>query len=458
MQKRFKSYLVMAVACHIILIMAANSKAAELFLSPDTVFLTNGVGEEFDLELRVDAATTDLKLYQALILFDPAKLDTVSISEGPMLKSVPSGQTMFYYFLENFDTTLRVQSLILGYGLAVNGPGLLATIRLKVLDTGTVMLNIYHHELRNIDNNLMTSTAVGSVVFLNYPPQQFDLLTPIDGEVMERYPGDQLTLEWEETQSVYPGEGISYRVEYSTSPAFNLGETITYSGVGISRQAIEADDLEEGTYYWRVTAVGDLYGFEQLNRQEVESFQFVRNYHQPQPFNLVSPAEGTEIDMPGIDSVQFDWEDAGSANPDDTTSYILYLGPNPALPTGAVVIDSSVTISELSIEIGSLPRGEWHYWRVEARNRYGSSTWSTSVNSVMFSGCCTDATMGNVDCAGIIDIGDVTVMIQNLFITLNEPCCFDEADIDLTGLVDIGDLTMLISSLFITLNPLQECP
>lgn len=72
--------------------------------------------------------------------------------------------------------------------------------------------------------------------------------------------------------------------------------------------------------------------------------------------------------------------------------------------------------------------------------------------------CCTGPTTGNVDCTGIIDIGDVTVMIQNLFITLNNPCCQDEADIDQSGLVDIGDLTVLISSLFITLNPMPDCP
>lgn len=72
--------------------------------------------------------------------------------------------------------------------------------------------------------------------------------------------------------------------------------------------------------------------------------------------------------------------------------------------------------------------------------------------------CCIGPTVGNVDCAGIIDIGDVTVMIQNLFITLNDPCCEEEADVDQSGLVDIGDLTIIISSLFITLNDMNPCP
>lgn len=72
--------------------------------------------------------------------------------------------------------------------------------------------------------------------------------------------------------------------------------------------------------------------------------------------------------------------------------------------------------------------------------------------------CCANETVGNVDCTGIIDIGDVTVMIQKMFITLGDFCCEDEADMDFSGLIDIGDLTLLIHSMFITLNPLPSCP
>lgn len=72
--------------------------------------------------------------------------------------------------------------------------------------------------------------------------------------------------------------------------------------------------------------------------------------------------------------------------------------------------------------------------------------------------CCEGSSVGNVDCTGIIDIGDVTETIQKLFITLDGFCCDIEADIDQSGIIDIGDLTMLIQSLFITLNPLPACP
>jgi parallel beta-helix repeat protein len=73
--------------------------------------------------------------------------------------------------------------------------------------------------------------------------------------------------------------------------------------------------------------------------------------------------------------------------------------------------------------------------------------------------CCTGPTMGNVDCQGIIDVGDVTEMIKLLFISVGQEfCCEEEADLDFSSVVDVGDLTMLIQSLFITLDPLDPCP
>jgi hypothetical protein len=80
------------------------------------------------------------------------------------------------------------------------------------------------------------------------------------------------------------------------------------------------------------------------------------------------------------------------------------------------------------------------------------------LSIIIDAGCCTEPTMGNVDCEGLIDIADVTRLIQVLFITLDDPCCDEEADLDLSGVIDVGDLTELIASLFITMEPLPACP
>jgi hypothetical protein len=75
--------------------------------------------------------------------------------------------------------------------------------------------------------------------------------------------------------------------------------------------------------------------------------------------------------------------------------------------------------------------------------------------------CCLDIT-GNVDGDGeeLIDIGDLTALIQFLYIPPNpEPICLEEANCDGIGDVDIGDLTGLIQYLYIPPNPVPApCP
>ncbi|MBD3256841.1 hypothetical protein GF377_00310 [candidate division GN15 bacterium] len=77
-------------------------------------------------------------------------------------------------------------------------------------------------------------------------------------------------------------------------------------------------------------------------------------------------------------------------------------------------------------------------------------------------GCCTGPSVGNVDGSpdDAVTLGDLTVMIDHLFITLAPLACPDEGNTDrsLDGKVSLGDLTVLIDHLFITLDPLPPCP
>ncbi len=75
-------------------------------------------------------------------------------------------------------------------------------------------------------------------------------------------------------------------------------------------------------------------------------------------------------------------------------------------------------------------------------------------------GCCI-ANVGNVDNdpGDQVDIGDLTALINNLFITFEPIACVAEAncDGDPGNNIDIGDLTALINNLFITFDPLPAC-
>ena len=74
--------------------------------------------------------------------------------------------------------------------------------------------------------------------------------------------------------------------------------------------------------------------------------------------------------------------------------------------------------------------------------------------------CCGGMT-GNVDCdpQDIVDLGDLTRLIDYLFISFDPLCCPEEANIDgdPEGLIDLGDLTALIDYLFISFTPPAEC-
>jgi len=77
----------------------------------------------------------------------------------------------------------------------------------------------------------------------------------------------------------------------------------------------------------------------------------------------------------------------------------------------------------------------------------------------IFVDCCVGL-QGNIDCDAedVVDVTDIQVLVDNLFLSLTPLCCFNEADLDANGEVDITDLSLLIDNQFLTLTPLSPCP
>ncbi len=81
-------------------------------------------------------------------------------------------------------------------------------------------------------------------------------------------------------------------------------------------------------------------------------------------------------------------------------------------------------------------------------------------------GCCLPPTVGDVDQSGGVDITDVSVLIDNQFLTLTPLNCEEEGNINYPGsghattdtVVDITDLSLMIDNQFLTLTPLPPCP
>jgi hypothetical protein len=263
------SYLLGLVTVACLVFGTGTAYGARIFLAPDTVRLINPIGTEVDLALQVDAATTNFKLYTISILFDPTKIDTVSISEGPLLAS--GGTTVFHKRLENNDSVLVIEGLILGYLTCVNGPGVLANIKLKVLDTGKVDLAILYHETRDCNNNLFTSDANGSSLFFNYPPVPFILTTPGSDQTLSGVGcgKDSATFKWMRSRSVYPGETVSYKLEYCANEAFTPP---VFTVNGLLDTTYRGGIPSPGKIYWRVTAKGSLYNWERRSTPWPDSF------------------------------------------------------------------------------------------------------------------------------------------------------------------------------------------
>ncbi|MBD3257027.1 hypothetical protein GF377_01245 [candidate division GN15 bacterium] len=101
-----------------------------------------------------------------------------------------------------------------------------------------------------------------------------------------------------------------------------------------------------------------------------------------------------------------------------------------------------------------------------ADGNQGDFIYTTSVNVTEEPAppCCL-ADRGNVDGSGddAVTLGDLTIMVDHLFISLDPIDCWEEGNLDGSlpegpGSVTLADLTILIDHLFISLDPLPACP
>lgn len=77
--------------------------------------------------------------------------------------------------------------------------------------------------------------------------------------------------------------------------------------------------------------------------------------------------------------------------------------------------------------------------------------------------CCVGARDDIDGSPGEATLGDLTALIDHLFISLASPLCWEEGNFDASlpdgpGSITLGDLTVLIDHLFVSLAPLPACP
>ncbi len=443
-----KSYLSGLVVAVLVIITALGARAQTIYLDPPVEYVTTGIGAEFELELRVDTAVTSMRSFTYYVDFDASMIDTVFVSEGPLLPSSGSMSYFFKYIVG--DTSLQLEGMVMGAGVDVAGPGVLATIRIRTLDTGYVNMAVAQHRIRDVNADLITSTAEGAEIFIDIPPEEFNLVSPIGGETVSRFPGEEFDITWNSSSTVYPGDGIEYTLVYALDPGFTIGTT-TIGGLVDTVYTVQANDLITSQYFWYVVANSSLYGFERRSTPTYDSLYFSFGVTEPTAFGLIWPAEADEVDLYGHDYITFDWETSTSDVPGDTITYVFYLGPDPGVPTGAVIIDTVKHFSEIDIPSSLITAGEWEYWTVNAVNSFAMNTWAGSSRSAVFYSNC------DMDHSGGLDITDLSILIDYQFLTLTPPFPEEAANCDCLGVVDITDIQVLIDNQFLTLTPLPVC-
>lgn len=241
--------------------------------------------------------------------------------------------------------------------------------------------------------------------------------------------------------SPYAGEVEDYRLIVNTTACGASGGCNGFAGAG--SHYIEQVEEVGGSFLVSSSCDGysDFYDYDSI----------------PLPINAPDPivlgiSTSVEGDSPGnqgggwVDwNNDLDFEDAGEAIDlaGSGTYLTLFLMAPEGLTPGEYRLRIRVTYNaDPSNPCGYESTGEVEDYRIFA--------FSTT--------CCIPPTVGDIDQSGAVDITDVSVLIDNQFLTLTPLICEDEGDCDLSGAVDITDISVLIDNQFLTLTPLPPCP
>lgn len=379
---KFKlSYLIFIATCVMVLLIIPHANAAKIYLDPDSVFITTGIGTEFNLDLNVDDETDSLRLFQVFINFDTSKVDTVSEPIlGPLFDT--SGYIKQFNYFIYYDSTLsttilRLEALLMGPTAVVDGPGIVASINLVAKDTGFIDLSILQHVMTDIRNDTIPSTSEGAVAFVDYLPNSFELISPVAGTEISSVPGGIITFTWEESFSIYPAENVEYMFEISSTSNFLPESTTTCTGIAITNHTIQSNDLTfDNEYWWRVTAKGDLHGFERESSPFGQSF-YLNPLSNPTEFNLLYPDEGQNIIAIPADEIAFYWNESTIEYIGETINYDFDYSLSPTFESGLTTSFTGLIDTTFVVNTNDMGSGQW-YWRVKSYGiLYGTETNST---------------------------------------------------------------------------------
>ncbi len=216
------------------------------------------------------------------------------------------------------------------------------------------------------NGNLTQATQTWSfTIFEENPPEDFSLLTPVDGFIS---PVLAVDLTWEVSNDPDPGDEVSYDVYVSTDPG-DLGLPVA-TDLDVTNYTYNADD---DTQYWWSVIAHDTQG---NSTPALDTLSFsVYVEEPPQAFDLVAPADLT---VSSVLDVNLTWSPSIDPDGDDVT-YELYVSTDPGDLGLPIVTGLDVTSYTFT---GADDTQYW--WTVEANDGNGNltpanQTWTFSV-------------------------------------------------------------------------------
>ncbi len=196
-------------------------------------------------------------------------------------------------------------------------------------------------------------------------PEAFSLLSPANDDTS--FTGD-VTLTWQSTEDTDSDDPVDYIVWWATNNTFTEDvDSATVTDTTYTLQGLPDDSQ----WYWQVRAQDD----NSHGTWSEQVFRFrVHIPESPSAFNLLTPVSGDTVRRP---YATLTWEASTDPDSGETVTYVVWYASDPSFTTGLDSLDAGdITF----VILDDLISGEV-YWKVRARDRYTTGTWSNQTNN-----------------------------------------------------------------------------
>jgi hypothetical protein len=189
--------------------LSASTAGADSTLYIDPALAEVRTGDDFWVDVSVNAELLGLTGYDLTIDYDEDILGILGVAEGALPQS--SGESFFYWTSGPPPANaIVINGAVLGD--SVDGPGVLARLHFSALVPGVSPLEFLTFELRDIENSSIPVTAHDGQVVVTDPPTIY--LTPQTIQVVE---GTTFTIDVAVNESLTDLTGYNLRIELDSS-------------------------------------------------------------------------------------------------------------------------------------------------------------------------------------------------------------------------------------------------